>query len=433
MIQEKLDRFLNNETHFDGRHYGLRDIAALLEHFGNPHLTIPSFHIAGTNGKGSVAHMLNAILIRAGYKTGLYTSPHLLEINERIRLQNVQIDDEQFGIYIDEITDYIDTNTSITPTYFDILTVCAFRYFNDCHADCAIIETGLGGRLDSTNLIIPLCTIITDISFDHVGILGKTLSAISGEKAGIIKEGVPVVTSNTNPEILGPIISTATIRNAPVYLYSRDFNTRNIIETLSGFRFDYSLDSSPSISMAGIELFHPLGKQVANASCAITAAVIARREFPDLTDQVIMNGIAVFSAPGRFQTLCRKPLVVFDPAHNEAALYEMVQLLKHKYPGRAVTSVLSLMKDKEINTIMSMLASLKIKAIYYVLNDQRCFVPTGGIFADVIIDIIETDESRLISKLDTLVSEESIFFFTGSFRLYRTALDYTEHLRIKCS
>ncbi|HPL18229.1 MAG TPA: Mur ligase family protein [Spirochaetota bacterium] len=433
MIQEKLDRFLNNEARFDDRHYGLRNISALLGHFGNPHRGVTAFHIAGTNGKGSVAHMLNSIMIRAGYMTGLYTSPHLLETHERIRLQNVPIDDRQFEDYIDEINRIVDADVTIRPTYFDVLTVCAFRYFFDSHADCAVIETGLGGRLDSTNVIVPRCSIITDISFDHVGILGNTLSAISREKAGIIKDGVPVVTSNTDPEILEPILAIADHHDAPVYMFSRDFQARNISETQTGFRFDYSLRKDPSASIGMIEFHHPLGKQVANASCAVTAALLTRRDFPLLTDEAIRSGIASFAAPGRFQTLCRNPLVIFDPAHNESSLYEMALLVRRRLSGRDATLVLSLMKDKEIQSIMAMLASLGMKAIYYVLDDQRCYRPAAGSHPDVITKVIEKDDALLAAELDGLSSDTSLFFFTGSFRLYHTALGYAEHARVKCT
>jgi dihydrofolate synthase / folylpolyglutamate synthase len=433
MIQKKLEQFINNEARFDKRHYGLDGITAILDHFGNPHRYIPSFHVAGTNGKGSVAHMLNAMLTGAGYKTGLFTSPHLLDINERIRISDAMIDDVQFETYIDEIAKYVATNPSITTTYFDVLTVCAFRYFSDLHANCTIIETGLGGRLDSTNVITPIASIITDISRDHVGILGNTISAISREKAGIIKKDIPVITSNTNPEILEPIIYAATHHGSPQYLFSNNFHAMNTNETDTGFRFDYLLEAFPTKAIPGIICNHPLEKQVVNASCAITASVITRPFFPDLTDQAIRNGIAAFSAPGRFQTLCRNPLVLFDPAHNEAALYEMVRLVARKFPDRPRTFVISLMNDKEIGAIMTMLATLGVRAFYYVLDDPRCFVPHRGDYADVITEIITSDEAGLASELDRSASAESLFFFTGSFRLYRTALNYAGHACIKCS
>ncbi len=433
MIQEKLAGFLNNESFFDGRCYELRDIEVLLNHFGNPHLTVPAIHIAGTNGKGSVAYMLNSIFSAAGYRTGLYTSPHLLEINERIILGNETIDDEPFTRYIDEIIEYTDSNSSIKPTYFDVLTAIAFRYFSDCHAEFAVIETGLGGRFDSTNVIIPLCSIITDISRDHIGILGNTIREIAKEKAGIIKERVPVITSNTDPESLVPILENASLRNSPHYLFSKDFRALNIVEKDSGYRFDYSLEADLSAEIPGIDLNHPLGRQIDNASCAITSAIITKRHFPGLNDNAIRNGIGSFSAPGRFQILCQNPMVIFDPAHNEGALKEMIYLLKRKFPDRAIAVIMSLMKDKDITGIMSLLAANGIKACYCVLNDQRCFIPRDGEYADVIIKIFNSEEKRLYAELDRRISADSLFFFTGSFRLYRTALTYAGHICTNCS
>ncbi|MBP7735807.1 MAG: hypothetical protein KA369_07535 [Spirochaetes bacterium] len=400
---------------------------------GNPHLNIPSFHIAGTNGKGSVAHMINAMLSRAGYRTGLYTSPHLLEINERIMCCDRAIPSEILSLYIDEITEYVESNGSIAPTYFDVLTACAFRYFNDCHAECAVIETGLGGRLDSTNVVMPICSIITDISIDHAAILGNTLSAISREKAGIIKDRVPVVTSNTEPSVLGPIAEAAGFHGSPLYVYNREYHSKNTTETSTGFCFDYFLESGILTSMPGILINHPLGKQVVNSSSAITAAVISRGHFPGLTDDVIRGCINDFCAPGRFQTLWMAPLVIFDPAHNEAALHEMFQVVSHRFPGRELSVIVSLMEDKDIESIMSMMAAQGIRACYYILNDPRCYKPKKGDYPDVIDHIVQADFTDLAAILDRSASSSSLFFFTGSFRLYRTALDYARHICVKCS
>jgi len=243
MNTDKLNTFINNENRTDFRQYGLDHVAKLLDHFGSPNRSITTIHVAGTNGKGSVAHMLNSIFMSAGYATGLYTSPHLLEINERIRIRNSAISDEDFARYVDEIVAYAGADPALHPTYFDILTVCAFRYFCDLRVDIAIIETGLGGRLDSTNVIVPLSTIITEISMDHVHILGNTLEEITREKAGIIKEKVPVVTSNTDPGILKILIETSYEMNAPIFSLNRDFSAKNIIERGAGYRYDSSTPS----------------------------------------------------------------------------------------------------------------------------------------------------------------------------------------------
>lgn len=433
MIQEKLERFVNNEARFDARRYGLSDISAILEHFGNPHLDVPTFHIAGTNGKGSVAHMVYAMLSRAGYRAGLYTSPHLLEINERIMYRDCTIPSDILVRYIDEITEYVESSGSIAPTYFDVLTACAFRYFKDCHAECAVIETGLGGRLDSTNVVKPLCCVLTDISIDHGAILGNTCSAIAREKSGIIKTRVPVITSNTGLSVLGPIMEAADHHGSPLYVYNRNFHALHTMETSTGYSFDYILETGTPAVIPGIFINHPLEKQVVNSSCAITAAIISRGEFPALTDDVLKSAINAFSAPGRFQTLWMDPLVIFDPAHNEAALQEMFRVVTHRFPGRTLTVVLSLMEDKDIDGIMSMMAGKNIRAFYYILNDPRCHRPKFGEYPEVIDAIVRSNPEDLSAILDPIASSSSLFFFIGSFRLYRTALDYSRHICGKCS
>jgi dihydrofolate synthase/folylpolyglutamate synthase len=433
MNNSKLNRFVNNENRTDFRHYGLDHVRKLLDQYGSPNNSIRTIHIAGTNGKGSVAHMLHSIFMNAGYVTGLYTSPHLLEINERIRIQDIPITDEEFSRYLDEIADYADTDTSINPTYFDILTVSAFRYFSDRRVDIAIIETGLGGRLDSTNVIVPQCTIITDISMDHAAILGSTLGEIAREKAGIIKEKVPVVTSNTDPEIMKILIEKSKELHAPLFSLERDFSARNIMEHESGYRYDYSLHTDLPVEIPGIELHHPLEKQIANSCCAITASILSRRRFPDLSDDAVMKGLIRFVAPGRFQVLARKPLVLFDPAHNVAAVGEMIKLVLKKYPSHAVTLILSIMKDKDIAGIMSVLQENGLTALYYTLDEVRGYRPPAGAHPRVLKKIIAGDETELVRSLDRMITGNSLFFFIGSFRLYGTALKYAEHHMLNCS
>jgi len=433
MNTEKLNTFINNENRTDFRHYGLDHVQKLLDHFGSPNRSILTIHIAGTNGKGSVAHMLNSIFLSAGYFTGLYTSPHLLEINDRIRIQDTVITDGDFSRYVDEIVDYADTDLSIHPTYFDILTVCAFRYFSDRRVDIAIIETGLGGRLDSTNVIMPLSSIITDISMDHVNILGNTIEEISREKAGIIKEKVPVVTSNTDSNIMNILAEKSKEMRAPLFSLNRDFTARNIIEREAGYCYDYSLNAAPPVSIPGVELLHPLEKQIPNSCCAITASILARSRFPNLSDASICRGIKSFSAPGRFQVLCAGPLIVYDPAHNVAAMREMMHLILKKYPSHDTTLILTLMKDKDVPGIMSVLEENGLTAIYYALDEARCYRPQAGAHARVLKTVITSDEAELGRRLDRMIAGNSLFFFIGSFRLYRTALNYAARHASNCS
>lgn len=427
MKSDRLNRFINNERTPDLRHYGLDPVRALLEHFGNPHASLRTIHIAGTNGKGSVAYMLHRIFSRAGYMTGLYTSPHLLELNERIRMGDELIPDNVFERYLDEIIDYADATSPMTPTYFDILTACAFRYFRDRRADIAIIETGLGGRLDSTNVVTPICSVITDISIDHAHILGKTLAAIAAEKAGIIKESVPVVTSNTGAGVMTVLAGAAASKRAPLLALGRDFSAENINPVNSGFTYDYSMPGEPRAAINRIELALPLRKQVNNSCCAITACIKARPLFPALSDDAVRDGLKTLVVPGRFQALSGKPLIIFDPAHNEAAIRVMMGLLRERHPGKEVTIVLTLMKDKDIPAIVSILAGSGYRIIYYIIDDPRCYRPPAGPASAPFKEIITSAGDALHRALDGLLSDNSLFFFTGTFRHYGAAIGYAGH------
>lgn len=427
MKTDRLKRFINNESTADFRHYGPDAVRALLKRFGDPHASLRAIHIAGTNGKGSVAHMLHGIFTRAGYASGLYTSPHLLELNERIRIGDALIPDDRFAGYLDEIIDCADADGSIIPTYFDILTVCAFRYFHDSRTDIAVIETGLGGRLDSTNVVTPLCAIITEISIDHAHVLGKTLAAIAGEKAGIIKETVPVITSNTDPEVMDVIGRVSASKRSRLLAIGRDFSAANVAVLDRGYAYDYSMTGGPRTVIPGIELGLPLRKQVANSCCAITACITARPLFPALSDDIIRDGLKSPVVPGRFQVLARKPLVIFDPAHNEAALREMMELLRERHPESDVTVVLTLMRDKDIPAIMSVMAESRTRIIYLVIDDMRCYRPPAGPGGAPFDEVVPESGETLHRVLDRLLSDRSLIFFTGTFRHYGAAVDYAGH------
>jgi dihydrofolate synthase/folylpolyglutamate synthase len=424
MIPEKLKRFINNEnlTHY---RQDLNQVRALLAYIGNPHSRIKTIHIAGTNGKGSVAHMLHNIFMKAGYTTGLYTSPHLLDINERIRIQNENIPDERLERYVDEISSFTDS-TGEAPTFFDILTACAFRYFNEERVDIAVIETGLGGRLDSTNVVTPLCSVITSISSDHTDILGGTLAAIAGEKAGIIKMNVPIVTAGQEREVMEVITARARAKQSELFALNGRFSIRGVVKYNDGYAFDYRLDTKPPVRMDAVALDNPAQIQTVNSAVAITAALIARKQFPGLSEEIIRLGIKTFTAPGRCQMLSASPLVLFDPAHNEAAIDVMMKFVNEKYSHRAITLVITLMKDKKIDKILPIIKQSEKQVVYYVLDDPRCYRPAESDFQNF-MKVIVHDEPALVELLDGLKSDTSLFFFIGSFRLYRTALNYAGH------
>jgi dihydrofolate synthase/folylpolyglutamate synthase len=201
MIDQILNKYINNERNIGFSHYSPDNIRKLLDILGNPQNKIKTIHIAGTNGKGTTCYLIAGILQNSGYNTGLFISPHLVRLNERISINSIEISDTELLYYIQK-ADKAANENKITVTYFDILTAAAFSFFNDKSVEIAVIETGLGGRLDSTNVILPELSIITDISMDHSHILGDTIEKITSEKCGIIKPGVPVITTNTDRNIL---------------------------------------------------------------------------------------------------------------------------------------------------------------------------------------------------------------------------------------
>jgi len=420
MIDEKLAAFINNENRTDYRNYSMNQVRDILARLGNPHERFRSIHIAGTNGKGSVAHMLHSIFMEAGCRAGLYTSPHLLAVNERIRVGYEPIADEDLDNCVDRVLACIRGNEA--PTFFDILTAAAFLHFREQKVDIAIIETGLGGRLDSTNVLSPLCSIITSISLDHTSILGDTIESIAQEKAGIIKPNTPVVNANAESPAHEAIMNAARRLEAPLYTYIRDYRVSYPRRIETGLAFSYTLDSPFKVHFDTIEIPFSLPFQTINASCAITASLIVGPRFPSINESSIRKGLAKTVVPGRFQRLSADPLIYFDPAHNVEALRAVLSSFAETAAAHPIAAVVTIMKDKDIAGIYSTIASHASRIISYSIEDPRCFLP-GPHSEPPIDDAIHADEEALFRRLDTLPKGTAVIFI-GSFRLYRTALAY---------
>jgi dihydrofolate synthase / folylpolyglutamate synthase len=427
MIEEKLERFINNEATGAFRNYSLRSITALLRACGEPHRSFPSIHIAGTNGKGTVACLLSGIMRQSGYRCGLYTSPHLLRLNERISIDGEDISDRTLEDHLDGILDLLERRNGISPTYFDILTLIAFRYFSDRGVDVAIVETGLGGRLDSTNTVLPLCAIITDIDFDHTALLGDSIEKIAREKAGIIKPGVPVVTSNGTPPLQGILSSAARRKKSPAYFMGADFICSGIQWIEEGFSFDYEF--SPPWATERIDgLTLPLAAeaQVTNASLALTAAMAVRERFPGITEQSLRAAMKLAHVPGRFEIMLKKPLIIFDPAHNMQALQSLVATVRRRYPGRKVHVVFTLMKDKDYREIIPWMKQSGYPPVYFNIRDPRSLQLPGDYPLGVPLPSADT-----VPGLHEAILRQGppdLILFTGSFRLYGIAREYRDHI-----
>lgn len=311
---------------------GLDNILRLDGIFGHPHHAYKTIHIAGTNGKGSVSHTLAAILQSAGYKTGLYTSPHLKDFSERIRVNGKPVDKHFVSRFVEKAKPYIE---EIKPSFFEITTIMAFEWFRRQKVDVAVIETGLGGRLDSTNIIRPVLSVITNVSMDHVKLLGNTIEKIAAEKAGIIKEGIPVVVGEAD-ETTRPIYEA----KSPNIIFAEDFEYPDVDYELKGYC------------------------QAKNKRTIQAALEVLRLEF-DLNREAVENGFAhaveLTGLQGRWQKLGDNPAIIADTGHNEGAIkYISEQLID--YDCDTLRIVFGMVNDKDVSTVLSLMPK---HAVYY--------------------------------------------------------------------
>ena len=330
----------------------LNNTIALLDHLGNPHQTFKSVHVAGTNGKGSTSHMLASIFQEAGYKTGLYTSPHLRDFRERIRINGEMIPEENVVNFISEHQDIL---KKIEPSFFEMTVGMAFDYFAKEHVDIAIVEVGMGGRLDSTNLITPEISVITNIGLDHVQFLGDSLEKIAGEKAGIIKEGIPVVIGETQPETHQVFENKAAACHSPIFFADQIFDCDKIhIDSLIQQEYDIWKNNELYLEACTIPLMGNYQKK--NLTTVLCAVDLLRETF-ELSDEDIRDGIANVvrntHLMGRWQILDQDPLTIADTGHNVDGIREVSQLSEMTY--NKLHFVIGMVNDKDIDHVLQLL------------------------------------------------------------------------------
>lgn len=345
----------------------------LCEALGNPQERFKSIHIAGTNGKGSTAHMLSAVLQEAGYKTGLYTSPHLLDFRERIRVSGAMVPKEWV---VDFVARYQPLIEEIQPSFFEVTVAMAFAYFAEIQVDVAVVETGLGGRLDSTNVITPLLSIITNIGYDHTAMLGNTLPEIAGEKAGIIKQGVPVVIGERQPEVAHVFERVAAEKGSPLVFASDEWHVDN--QGRSG-QFLHLHVSSNGMATAVDYLLDLVGSYQSRNLPGVRCAVDALRQQGIVIDEAdVVRALShvqeLTGLMGRWQTLGVDPLVVCDTGHNADGWREVLTNIRST-PHRELHIVIGVMRDKDLG---HMLPVLPADARYYFCQvDMPRALPTG--------------------------------------------------------
>lgn len=336
---------------------GLERVRKLSELFGNPHKHLRCIHVAGTNGKGSTAHTLAAILQSAGYKTGLFTSPHLIDFRERIRIDGEKIG---CGDVVDFINRYKEIGTDIKPSFFELTTIMAFEYFLRRKVDVAVVEVGLGGRLDSTNIITPDLSVITNISFDHTSLLGNTLEAIAIEKAGIIKPGVNVVVGEAEGSVRSVFETVAHEVKAPV-VFAQDMSLiTERKKTSDGFIYrtqKYGIvkgelcgDCQPnnaSTILAAVDILCNIGYKISAGDIAKGFENVCR-----------LTGLA-----GRWEVLCKNPIIVCDTGHNTGGWQYIVRQLKSQ--ASYLHLVIGFVNDKDVGSIMKMISEAELNAQFY--------------------------------------------------------------------
>jgi len=321
-LNQTLDWLYSLESR--GEIFKLERMERALSLIGDPHLRVPAIHIAGTKGKGSVAAMLDSCLRTAGYRCGLYTKPHLVNLTERTRVDGAEIAPGLMLEYIERLRRVYD-QAGLALTFFEFTVVLMFLYFAEIGLDIAVIETGLGGRLDSTNVVRPLLSVITPIGFDHVEYLGYSISSIAGEKGGIIKRGTPVVVGARQPEARTTLSSIAAQLTSPVLMIDREFSYTSHAPQ---HRLDYH---GLRLNLENVELGLGGAFQHENAAIAIAALEAMRAQGWRLEEQIIRRGLKHVIWPGRFDIVSRHPTVILDCAHNELSIEALLDTLSMEF------------------------------------------------------------------------------------------------------
>ncbi len=418
-----LGRELAAPTQAAAAKFDLENILVLAERLGHPERAYPSTHIAGTNGKGSAAAFLESILRHAGLRTGLNTSPHLEKINERMRINGQEISDEPFAETLTHIHALIEEllaagKLRAHPTYFECVTAMAFEHFARERVNFGVFEVGLGGRLDATNILSPLVTIITRIDFDHESFLGHSLREIAAEKAGILKTGVPVVLAEQRQEAREVIVARATELGCPVVEPSEIFQVNQesmedgcvrarVIEADSGTTFEIA----PNL---------PGRFQLQNALNAVATARLLHNRGFQITDDAVMRGIAETVWPGRLEKLQSDPAVYLDGAHNPGAARELAHFLEQNFAGRKVWLVYAALRDKAVDEVAGLLFPHAAEVIFTAPRISR------AVSAPQLAEIaghhaarfsVIPDAQRAFERALAQAAPEDAIFITGSLYL----------------
>jgi dihydrofolate synthase/folylpolyglutamate synthase len=415
------------ETYSPAR-FKLERMQALVDSMGNPqNASYPSIHVAGTKGKGSVCILCATALIEAGYKVGLYTSPHLDDYAERIQINGEFIPHADLVKMVDKIKPYVASIPELTT--FEITTALAFMYFEQQQVDAAVIEVGLGGRLDATNVIHPVVSVITSISYDHTHLLGNTLPLIAAEKAGIIKPGIPVVCAPQVEEARQVIEKVAADRGSPFIQVGKDVTYEEISHSLEGQSLRVRFKGGNHASPATLSIPFLGSHQAANAATAYAALEIYNQHGLAVAQEAIRHGFAIAFWPGRFEIVQRNPPVVLDCAHNRDSALKLRQTLDEYFPGKPVTLIFGASEDKDIQGMfIELLPRVKelitVKSFHPRAIDPDKLVELAAPFGRQ-VHCVEHIPEAMIKAMDD-VDPDGLVLVTGSIFVVAEARKFWE-------
>ncbi len=405
-----VDYSLKHSSELAKADFNLDRMFALMESLGNPQAKYPIIHVAGTKGKGSTSALCAWGLQAAGYKTGLYTSPHLEDFVERIQINGEPISHAQLAELVEEIKPHVAKIEKLTT--FEITTTLAFMAFAKHGVNAAVFEVGLGGRLDATNIVTPKVSVITSLSYDHMAVLGNTLTLIAGEKAGIIKQNVPVVSSSQKDEALEVLERVASEKDSSFTLVGRDVKYEYESSSLDGQSFNLTFKrlnvQTFNIPLLGLH-------QIENAATAYAALKVSG--IP-ITDEHIQKGFSQVKWPARFQVIRREPPVIFDSAHNQDSFERLRETLEQYFPGKPVYLIFGASEDKNIPGMFAEMKP-KIKKLLATRADHPRALEVGVIQklaeqAGVESEAVSTVRAALARALDLSSKDGSIVLSAGS-------------------
>lgn len=397
---------------------GLNNITKLVRLLGDPHLAFRTVHIAGTNGKGSTSAAVASILQENGLRVGLFTSPHLVSFTERIRIDNQQISE----MHVIETASFIrrlTASSGLNPTFFEFVTAMAFYHFAQNNIDWAVVETGMGGRLDATNIVRPEVSIITNISFDHREFLGETIADITHEKAGIIKHDTPVIISSRLPDVVAQLSRTAREQDAQIHIYDRDFSGSLMNMDPGQITFNYH----GYTDRIGLIMQLSGGHQLYNGCTAVRACEVLREKGFSVSDASIERGLRNIRLDGRLEQVSEAPPIIVDGAHNPEAAEVLADSVKMLFPDKKVILVAGIMDDKDIDGILRPLVKIAVSVILTRPDSERAASPEK--LAEILLKLKEpgchfpfTTTQSVAEALEVAKSgcrEDNIILVTGSF------------------